>query len=141
MKKRLLPLAALLAVVGLALGGQARSNRDYAKQFDHWSRIIADLKSADVSEGAAQDIELIRTWIGQAQAFLASEKFEQIDRLLRRIEAQAAYCRAKINRLAAEDAAEEAETLARNAEQQAESARQAADAAEARVKELEAKGL
>ncbi|RLB55916.1 MAG: hypothetical protein DRI34_09910 [Deltaproteobacteria bacterium] len=141
MKPRFLLLLPVLAALLLAAAVQAGSGRNYSKQFDHWSRVIADLKSADVTEGAARDIEIIRTWIGQAQAFLASEKFERINMLLRRIEAQAAYCRAKINRLAAEDAAEEAETLARNAEQQAESARQAADAAEARMKELEAQGL
>lgn len=136
-----------LMVVGLLVlgfvGAQAaeKDAKYYQKQFTHWSKVIADLKEADVTEGAGQDIEVIRTWISQAQAFLASERLDEIEPLLRRIEAQAEYVRAKITRLAAEDAADEAEELAKTARAEAEKINAAANAAAKQLKELESKGL
>ena len=136
-----------LMVVGLLVlgfvGAQAaeKDAKYYQKQFTHWSKVIADLKEADVTEGAGQDIEVIRTWISQAQAFLASERLDEIEPLLRRIEAQAESVRAKITRLAAEDAADEAEELAKTARAEAEKINAAANAAAKQLKELESKGL
>lgn len=136
-----------LVVVGLLVlgfvGAQAaeKDAKYYQKQFTHWSKVIADLKEADVTEGAGRDIEVIRTWISQAQAFLASEKLDDIEPLLRRIEAQAEYVRAKITRLAAEDAADEAEELAKTARAEAEKMNAAANAAAKQLEELESKGL
>jgi hypothetical protein len=136
-----------ILVVGLlvlgVVGAQAaeKDAKYYQKQFTHWSKVIADLKEADVTEGAGQDVEVIRTWISQAQAFLASEKLEEIEPLLRRIEAQAEYVRAKITRLAAEDAADEAEELAKNAQAEAQKIKQNADAAAQKLEKLESQGL
>ena len=136
-----------MLVIGLLVlgfvGAQAaeKDGKYYQKQFTHWSKVIADLKEADVTEGAGQDIEVIRTWISQAQAFLASEKLDEIEPLLRRIEAQSEYVRAKVTRLAAEDAADEAEELAKTARAEAEKMNAAANAAAKQLEELESKGL
>ena len=124
-----------------SLEARAEDSRKYTKQLEHWSQVVADLKSADVTEEVARDIELIRTWIGQAQAFLASEKFEKIDRLLKRIEAQAIFCRAKINRLEAEQQADQAEEQAAALEKKAAEIRARADAAEKKMRQLESQGL
>jgi hypothetical protein len=136
-----------LMVVGLlvlgVMGAQAadKDAKYYQKQFTHWSKVIADLKEADVTEGVGQDIEVIRTWISQAQAFLASEKLDEIEPLLRRIEAQAEYVRAKITRLAAEDAADEAEELSKTAQAEAKKMKEDADAAAQNLEKLESQGL
>ncbi len=130
--------AALALVVAATL---AKEGVDFRKKLDGFSQAIADLNEADVTAVASRDIELIRSWINQAQAFLASDKAEEVNRLLQRIEAQAEYVKARIDRAAAEDAADEAQAAAESAEEQAGRARQAADAAEARQKELEGLGL
>jgi Spy/CpxP family protein refolding chaperone len=135
-------LAVGLLVLGFMVAQAAEKDaKYYQKQFTHWSKVIADLKEADVTEGAGQDIEVIRTWISQAQAFLASEKLDEIEPLLRRIEAQAEYVRAKITRLAAEDAAEEAEELSKTAQAQAQTMKAKTDSAAKKLDELESKGL
>ena len=136
-------ISALLLLM-LSAGPAAAADKDakyFQQQFNRLSKVIADLKEADVTEGAASDIELIRTWIGQAQAFLANDRIDDIEPIIKKIEAQAEYVRAKINRLAAEDAAEEAEALAKNGEEKANKAKAAADEAEKKMKDLEAKGL
>jgi len=128
----------------MQLGSAAAADKNakyFQEKFDHWSKVIADLKEADVSEGATQDIEMIRTWLGQSQAYLASEKLTDIEPILKKIEAQAEYIRAKVNRMAAEDAADESEALASSSQEQAQKAKQAADQAVAHMKQLEAKGL
>lgn len=127
--------------VGMFVQADDKDAKYYQKQFTLWSKVIADLKEADVTEACGQDIEVIRTWISQAQAFLASDKLEEIDPLLRKIKVQADYIRAKVNRLAAEDAASEAEELAKTAEAEAQKVSEAASAADAKMKDLEAKGL
>lgn len=144
--RRVKTIVRLLVVGLLVLGfvGAQAAEKDakyYQKQFTHWSKVIADLKGADVTEGAGQDIEVIRTWISQAQAFLASEKLDEIEPLLRRIEAQAEYVRAKVTRLAAEDAADEAEELAKTAQAEAQKMKANADAAAKRLEEIESQGL
>ena len=133
-----------LWVLVMQLGSAAAADKNakyFQEKFDHWSKVIADLKEADVSEGATQDIEMIRTWLGQSQAYLASEKLTDIEPILKKIEAQAEYIRAKVNRMAAEDAADESEALASSSQEQAQKAKQAADKAVAHMKQLEAKGL
>lgn len=136
-----------LMVVGLlvlgVVGAQAadKDAKYYQKRFTHWSKVIADLKEADVTEGVGQDIEVIRTWISQAQAFLASEKLDEIEPLLRRIEAQSEYVRAKITRLSAEDAADEAEELSKTAQAEATQMKADADAAAQKLDKLESQGL
>ena len=144
--QRFRTIIGLMAIGLLVLGvmGAQAADKDakyYQKQFTHWSKVIADLKEADVTEGVGQDIEVIRTWISQAQAFLASEKLDEIEPLLRRIEAQAEYVRAKITRLAAEDAADEAEELSKTAQAEAKKMKEDADAAAQKLEKLESQGL
>jgi succinylglutamate desuccinylase len=136
-----LPALGLLALLAGPSGAADKDAKYFQQQFNRFSKVIADLKEADVTEGAASDIEMIRTWIGQAQAFLANDRIDDIEPIMKKIEAQAQYIRAKINRLAAESEAEEAEALASNAEELANKATKAADAAEEKMKALEAKGL
>ncbi len=131
----------LLAMLAGSAGAADKDAKYFQQQFNRFSKVIADLKEADVTQGTAGDIELIRTWIGQAQAFLANDRINDIEPIIKKIEAQAEYVRAKINRLAAEDEAEEAETLAKNSEEKANRAKQAADESEKKMKALEAKGL
>lgn len=139
--RRVAWMVCMLVSVGLAAQAADKDVKYYQKQFDHWSKVIADLKEADITEQAGQDIEVIRTWISQAQAFLASDRLDEIDPLLKKIEAQAEYVRAKVKRLEAEDAAEEAEQLAKAAESRAIKAKDAATSAKTTMEELEAKGL
>jgi hypothetical protein len=122
-------------------GAEDKDAKYFENQFSRWSKVIADLKEADVTDQTGQDIEIIRTWIGKAQALLASDKLDEIESILKRIEAQATYIRAKINRLAAEDSAEEAEALAKSAEEQALKAKATAEDAERKMKALESQGL
>ena len=135
-------VVALLAMAAAAGAWAAEKDAAYyQKQFERWSAVIADLKGADMTGVAGQDIEVIRTWIGQAQAFLASDKLSDIEPLLLRIEAQVEYVRTRIDRAAADAAAKLAEEAAATAEKGAQEATAAAEAAEAKVKELESKGL
>ncbi|MBN2497826.1 MAG: hypothetical protein JXR96_24740 [Deltaproteobacteria bacterium] len=120
---------------------QERDAKYYQQRFDHYSKVIATLKEDDAAEVASQEIELIRTWIGQAQAFLASEKLDAIEPLIKRMDAQAEYIRAKIERSAAEAAAQEAEDIAAAAEKKAAGAKVAAETAEKKMKAFEAEGL
>jgi hypothetical protein len=133
----------LLSLAWLAGTADAedKNAKYYQKQFEQWSKAIADLKQGDPSGVTAQEIEVIRTLISQAQAFLASDKLDAIEPLLRRIEAQAEFVRAKLDRTQADDTARIAEEAAAAAEKQAQEATAAADAAEAKVKSLEAQGL
>ncbi len=118
-----------------------RDAKQYQKEFDQWSKEIANLREADTSRSASQDIEIIRTWIGQAQAYLASDKMEEIDPLLTKIKAQVEYIRAKITRVEIEKQALQVEQQAGETETQAAKIKKAVGAALAREKELEAQGL
>ena len=141
---RILALALALAA-GLASTGEGRAEEReaawYEQQFQRWTGVLAQLKEQDTAGSATQDIEVIRTWLGQAQAFLASERLEEIDPLLERIGAQAEFAEALIKRLQAERDLRDAEARARTAEVMAQEARKAADAAVLRQQKLEAKGL
>lgn len=136
-------LVLIVAGVGL-LGWLAQAKEHdaafYQKQFEQWSRAIAELKNADTDGSLGADIELIRTWITQGQAFLAQEKIGAIDPLLSRVEAQVEYLRVKLDRISAENAAQEIEDQAAAMEKQAEEKAAAAQAAEDRVRELESRG-
>ena len=133
-------LAAVCLVAGVAQAGD-KDAKYYQAQFDRFSRVIAELKAADANDELGQEIEVIRTWISQAQAFLAADKLDEIEPMVARIAAQAEYVRAKLKRLDAEEAADVAEAEADEAEAKAKKTAQAADAAEQKYKELEAKGL
>jgi hypothetical protein len=140
---RLLSIAVMTCLwAAFTVASEKEKNAKYFEsQFEQWSKVIADLKQADTANVASQDIEVIRTWIGQAQALVANEKLERVEPLLQRIEAQAETIRTKIDRVAAEDAAKRAEEQAASAETQAKEATAAADSADAKMKELEAQGL
>jgi len=133
-------------LVASCLGAVAANAGDkdakyYQAQFDRFSRAIAELKAADANEELGQEIEVIRTWISQAQAFLAADKLDEIEPLVERIAAQAEYVRAKLKRMDADEAADVAEAEAKKVEAKAEKTAQAADAAEKKYKDLESKGL
>lgn len=134
---------AFLAVV-LACSWTQAAERDpkyYQQQFDQWSKEIANLRESDKARSASQDIEIIRTWIGQAQAYLASERLEEIDPLLTKIKAQVMYVQSKIGRVAVEKQAQKVGQQANDTEAEAAKIKEAAEAAVAREKELEAQGL
>ncbi len=57
---------------GDASGGGDKDAKYYQARFDSISRVIAELKGADINDELGQDIEVIRTWISQAQAYLAA---------------------------------------------------------------------
>ena len=131
--------------VALLLAGPAQAKKPdaayFQNQFDHYSKVIAELKAVDTTGACPHDIEAIRTWISQGQAYLANDKLDKIEPFLKRIGAQAEYVRAKVNRIQAESAAQEAEAKAAAAEQQLAEARAAHQAANPRMQALEAQGL
>lgn len=134
----LLVTAGLLSTVA---GAAEKDAKYYQGQFDRFSRVIADLKAADANDELGREIEVIRTWISQSQAYLASDKLEKIEPMIERIAAQAEYVRAKLKRMDAQEAADAAEADAGKAEAASQKTAQAADAAEKKYQELEAKGL
>ena len=73
------------------VGAEDKDAKFFENQFSRWSKVIADLKEADVTEQVGQDIEIIRTWIGKSQALLASDKLDQIEPILKRKELQLAH--------------------------------------------------
>ena len=119
----------------------AGTSTEYQKQFEHWSQTISELGRHGQSAKTSNDIELMRTWLGQGQALLANEKFEQIDPLLVRIGALAEYVEARHARLDADEAAQRAEQQAKQSEDRAEAAQRAADAAATKMTQLEKRGL
>jgi uncharacterized protein with gpF-like domain len=142
--QRALVTTCLLAAAVLLATQAAAADKDakyYQARFDRISRVIADLKSADVGDELGQDIEVMRTWISQAQAYLAADKLDEVQPLLERIVAQVEFVRAKLKRIEAEQAAAAAEDDADEAEAAAEKTAAAAEAAEEKYQELEAKGL
>ncbi len=142
--RRAMVVSLVLIVAGLISAAAGAADKDakyYQQQFDRYSRVIADLKAADANDELGQEIEVIRTWISQSQAYLAADKLEQIEPMVELISAQAEYVRAKLKRMDADEAAASAEADADKAEAAAKKMAQAADAAEQKYKELEAKGL
>jgi capsule polysaccharide export protein KpsE/RkpR len=138
--KRLVLVMAGVGLLGLLAQAKERDAAFYQKQFEQWSRAIAELKNADADGSLAADIELIRTWITQGQAFLAQEKLGAVDPLLLRIEAQVEYLRVKLDRISAENAAQEVEDQAAAMEKKVGETAAAAKAAEDRVQALESQG-
>ncbi|MEZ4270439.1 MAG: hypothetical protein R3C68_03055 [Myxococcota bacterium] len=135
-------LASIISIVGagsaFAKSGDAQR---YQKSFEALSSTVVELDSGDADRTSAKEIEMIRTLIGQGQAFLASEKYNKIAPLLERADAIAMFVRAKQKRMAVESQAAQAETEANEADKKAEHAKASADAVENRYNELEAKGL
>jgi hypothetical protein len=143
--KRILSIVAVLAIAclasSLALAGKSKSASDYQKDFETWTKRLVELQKADVKGVAAQEIEMIRTLITQSQAFVASDKLEQIEPLMRRAQLTADLVEARLKRVAAEDVAAKAEQAAVSAEKAADEAQAGADAAEKRKTDLESQGL
>ena len=140
---RMIGWAALAMVVGLA-SARAEEERDksyFQREIESWSSVIAELQEVDTTKASSQEVERIRNLIGQAQAFLAAEKLEEISPLLERGASLAALVRARSERIAVEQQAAAAEAAAETAEAAASEARQAAQAAQTKYDELEAKGL
>ncbi|MBW2702378.1 MAG: hypothetical protein JRF33_16280 [Deltaproteobacteria bacterium] len=128
----------LLVLIGSSVAGaKDKDAKYYQGQFERFSLLIADLKSADAADEVVRDIEVIRTHIGQAQALLAAEKLESIDPIIERIVAQAGCVRAKLDRLDAEQAAAEAGQQADDAEAAAAELKQKVDAAKKKYDALE----
>jgi hypothetical protein len=88
-----------------------------------------------------KEIETLRTLITQAQAFMASEKLEEIQPIEERAVVLARYAAAKVKRAEAEQRATEAEAEAQAAKIAAEKAKAEADALAARYAALEKQGL
>lgn len=138
--RRVVLILAGASLLGLLAQAKERDAAFYQAQFEQWSRAIAELKNADADGSLSADIELIRTWITQGQAFLAQEKTQAIDPLLLRIEAQVEYLRVKLDRISAENAAQEVEDQAAAMEKKVGETAAAAKAAEDRVQALESQG-
>lgn len=120
---------------------EERTAAHYQQVLEQWSGTVAELSSMDTSRAATQEVERIRSLLSQGQAFLASEKTEQIDPILERVEAISVHTRARLTRLDLEAKAAEADALAKTAEASARESTDAANAMNARFDELEAKGL
>lgn len=84
------PFALVVVAVSNVQPAAADEASSYQRILEEWSQKIPDLEKSDSGE-TAKEIALIRSWIGQAQAFIASEDFEKIDPILARIEVMAAF--------------------------------------------------
>lgn len=132
---------AVSAVSALAHAGDDRDAAFYTSAFEKLGTSLAETQTADTTSVAATDVERVRTLIGQGQAFVASEKLEEAGAVLQRAQIIARYARAKVERVAAEARAAEATAGATTAEKAAADVKAQADAMQAKVKDLEAKGL
>src|SRR5262245_2310281 len=71
----------------------------YQKKFEDWARDISQMQKSDATGAAATDLEMMRTLIGQAQAFVAADKLESVDPLLVRIEMTGHLVMARLDRV------------------------------------------
>ena len=120
---------------------QDKDAASYQKAIEQWGAQLAELSKLDAAGGASEKIEAIRSLLGQGQAYLATEKLEQVDGLLQRADALALFVRAHTARVAKEKVAEDAQKQAAAAEQAAQEAKARLEATVARRDELEAQGL
>ncbi len=114
---------------------------DYQKEFEGWTKRLVALEKADTTGASKQDIEMIRTLVGQGQAFVASDKLDAVEPLMARADALGGLIEARSARIEQEAKTKKAEALASDAEAKAAEAKAKADAAEKRRQELEAMGL
>lgn len=129
-------VAGCMASAGLVL---AQSAPSYQAQLEKWTGMVAELQRKDEGETAG-DIELIRSWIGQGQALVASDKLEQVGPLIERVQALSQYVAVKQLRLVAEGEATATEKKAKDMQTAAQKAQKAASQSHARMKELESAG-
>lgn len=136
-------LMTAMAAANLAAGEREveRDEAFYQKTFEQLAASVVDLEKRDVDKVSAEEIETIRTLIGQGQAFLANEKLKKIEPLLERAEALVPLARARQSRVELERKADQAEREAVEAEGRANESKEKADATEQRYNELEEKGL
>lgn len=130
----LVALVSFTAVYSHTAG--ADEAREYQQVLETWSQRLPDLERTDTGE-TAKDIALIRSWIGQAQAFIASEDFEKIDPIIARIEALAKYVSVRQHRIKAEIAVKKAEATLRSLNMSIAKAKKEADAMLIKVKQLD----
>ncbi len=130
------------AIVGLGTPNLSRAEeKSNQKKFEQWTKTLAELEKLDTNKIVTQDMQMIRTWITQSQALAASDKGDEIAPIEKKVEAQAEYAKAKIERDAMERKAAEAEASAKQEEEKAKQITESANAMEQKMKELEAKGL
>lgn len=90
-------LTFIVLIAAYSTAARADDESKYQRILEGWSQKIPDLEKNDTGE-TAKDIALIRSWIGQAQAFVASEDFEKIDPILERLETITVYIRVRQQR-------------------------------------------
>jgi pantothenate kinase-related protein Tda10 len=138
-----MPCLVISALV-LGLSTMARADKgsaDYQKMFEQWSVSIAEIQKTDTRAAVIRETETLRTLLGQAQAFQANDKLEEIEPIEERMVVLIRYAKVKVQRVEAERRAAEAENLARGAAKEAEQAKMDADAVVARYSALEKQGL
>lgn len=141
-KTTLVAAVALLTVIlirPLVAGEDERSNLEAA--LEQRSSTLAKLVAGDTDGSGAAHIEKIRSWIGQGQAYLASEDYDRVQRILNRVDALTGFVQALEARVVAKRAAEKVEMEAKSAVEMADAASAEAKRLADRYAELEAKGL
>lgn len=137
--KKIAPLylgTLILFAATFADTARADEELNYQKTLEKWSQTIPDLEKSDTGETAKQ-IALVRSWIGQAQAFVASEKFEKIDPILARVEAMVTFIRVRQDRVKIENTINAAETQLAELKQTIEKTKAEADAMLDQIKKYE----
>ena len=134
----LVPSLLMLLATG-AWGADRKAG--YEEALEQWSQRIGKLNSHSQSSQTTQEIELLRTWVGQGQALVANEKYKGVDALMERLDALAELIKVRQRRLDLDLAADRAEGRAGRAEARASAASKAVEVAEAKIRKLEARGL
>ena len=139
--------ALLALVLGLAIAPAAAKDkvkRDaayYQWAFKKWTSETVRLEKADPKRAASENLAQVRNLIGQCQAFVASDKIEEVHDLEARVTLRLRLAALQIDRAGLQEQADNAETEAHKAEEAAQKIKDAADALEKRYSELEEKGL
>lgn len=109
---------------------------NYQKTLEKWSQVVPDLEKSNTGETAKQ-IALIRSWIGQAQAFVANDKFEKVDPILARVEAMVMFVGVRQDRIKKENSIKDAEHQLAELRQSIEKTRAEADSMLEQIKNYE----
>jgi hypothetical protein len=139
-------VAAAVVAVSLLTGAraQAEEERDasfYTKAFEKLAMDNAQTGAADTTHVATIDIEGVRVLIGQGQAYVAADKLDAAAPVLERAQVISRYAGVKVERAAAEQRAQQAASDAVAAEKAAADMKAQADQMEAKMKDLESRGL
>src|SRR5688572_29961750 len=100
--------AAIVSFIAAARA-EDRSEADYQKLFGEWSASIAEIQKADAMKSVTRETEQLRALLSQAQAFLASEKTDEIGPIEERVAVLIRYAKHKVQRMDAESRAADAE--------------------------------